>query len=47
MACDLSPFAVEIRYPESLSPSSEDAREAVHAAEEIRNFILKKIPLSG
>jgi HEPN domain-containing protein len=47
IACDLSPYAVEVRYPDSPSPSPEDAREAVHAAETIRNYILGKIPLTG
>lgn len=47
VASELSPYAVEIRYPDSLSPSPEDAREAVHAAEAIRNYILGKIQLTG
>jgi HEPN domain-containing protein len=47
IASDLSPYAVEIRYPDSLSPSPEDAREAVHAAEAIRKYILGKIQLTG
>lgn len=47
IACDLSPYAVEIRYPDSPSPSLEDAREAVQAAEAIRNYILGKIQLTG
>jgi HEPN domain-containing protein len=45
MASDLSPYAVEIRYPETPSPSPEDAREAVHAAEMIRDYVLDKILL--
>jgi len=47
VSCDLSPYAVEIRYPDSSSLSPEDAREAVHTAETIRNFILGKIQLTG
>jgi len=47
IACDLSPYAVEIRYPDFPSPSPEDAREAVHAAEAIRNYVLGKIQLTG
>ena len=47
VASELSPYAVEIRYPDSLSPSPEDAREAVQAAEAIRNYILGKIQLTG
>jgi hypothetical protein len=46
LACDLSPYAVEVRYPDSPSPLPEDAREAVHAAETIRNYVLGKIPLT-
>jgi HEPN domain-containing protein len=44
-ACDLSPYAVEIRYPDSPSPSLEDADEAVHSAGKIRNYILGKIQI--
>ena len=46
VASDLSPYAVEIRYPDSLSPSIEDAREAVHSAGAIRNWVLEKIRLA-
>jgi HEPN domain-containing protein len=46
IASELSPYAVEIRYPDSLSPSLEDAREAVQAAEEIRTYVLEKIRLT-
>jgi len=45
IASELSPYAVEIRYPDSLSPSLEDAREAVQAAEVIRTYVLEKIRL--
>jgi HEPN domain-containing protein len=44
-ACDLSPYAVEIRYPDSPSPSLKDADEAVHSAREIREYILRKIQI--
>jgi HEPN domain-containing protein len=47
VACDLSPYAVEVRYPDSPSLSPEDAREAVHTAEVIRNYILVKIKMTG
>ena len=40
----LTPYAVEIRYGESEEPAIEDAREAVEIAEQIREFILKKLP---
>ena len=47
VACNLTPYAVEVRYPDSPSPLPEDAREAVHAAEAIRNYVLGKIKLTG
>jgi len=47
IACELSPYAVEVRYPDSPSPSYEDAHEALHTAETIRNYILGKIKLIG
>jgi len=47
VACNLTPYAVEVRYPDSPSPLPEDALEAVHAAETIRNYVLKKIQLTG
>ena len=47
IACELSPYAVEIRYPDSPLLSPEDAREAVHTAEAIKNYILGKIKLTG
>jgi HEPN domain-containing protein len=47
IASDLSPYAVEVRYPDSPSPLPEDAREAVHAAEAIKDYVLGKIKLTG
>ena len=47
VACNLTPYAVEVRYPDSPSPLLEDAREAVHAAEAIMNYVLGKIQLTG
>jgi HEPN domain-containing protein len=47
IASELSPYAVDIRYPDSSSPSPEDAREAVGVAEIIRNYILGKIGMYG
>jgi HEPN domain-containing protein len=47
IASELSPYAVEVRYPDSPSPSLEDAHEAVRAADAIRNYILEKIQLTG
>lgn len=43
IASELSPYAVEIRYPDIPSPSTEDAREAVELAERIRKTIDGKI----
>lgn len=46
----LTPFAVEIRYAEFEEPLFEDAKKAVGIAQQIRDFILAKLPsevLSG
>ena len=43
IASELSPYAVEIRYPDIPSPSDEDAREAVEFADRIRKTILEMI----
>jgi len=43
IASELTPYAVEIRYPDSPSPSSEDAHEALESAESIRDYVLEKI----
>lgn len=48
----LTPYAVEIRYPDDFyMPSEEEAREAYKIASEIKNFIKQKIadkiPLSA
>lgn len=40
----LTPYAVEIRYGESPAPLLENAQQAVAIAEQIRNFILAKLP---
>ena len=45
IASELSPYAVEIRYPESISPSVEDAREAVQSANAIMTYVLAMIKL--
>lgn len=40
----LTPYAVEIRYPDDFyMPSEDDAREAYKIASEIKNFIMQKI----
>jgi HEPN domain-containing protein len=40
----LSPYAVEVRYPEFEEPLLEDAREAVEIASDIRDFVICKLP---
>jgi len=40
----LSPFAVGARYPEFEVPSREDASEIVEISQEIRRYILSKLP---
>ena len=40
----LSPYAVEVRYPEFEEPLLKDAREAVEIASNIKYFIISKLP---
>jgi HEPN domain-containing protein len=40
IASELSPYAVEIRYPDSTSPTVQDARESVQSADTIRKYVL-------
>lgn len=40
----LSPYAVEVRYPEFEEPLLEDAREAVEIASIIKDFVINKLP---
>lgn len=40
----LTPYAVEIRYGESEEPLFEDAKKAVEVTEQIREFILERLP---
>jgi HEPN domain-containing protein len=47
LASELSPYAVEIRYPESTSPSLHDAREAVQSANTIMTYVLGMMKLAG
>jgi HEPN domain-containing protein len=46
LASELSPYAVEIRYPESSSPSVQDAREAVQSANVILTHVLGMMKLT-
>ena len=43
IASELSPYAVEIRYPDIPSPLPEEAREAVESADRIQKTILGMI----
>lgn len=43
-ASQLTPYAVEIRYGESEAPSEEDAKAAIKIAQQIKDFILGKLP---
>ena len=43
----LTPYAVEIRYGEFEEPLFEDAEKAVSIAEQIREFIIAKIPIEA
>ncbi len=40
----LTPYAVEMRYPEFELPSLEDTKEAVEIAERVKNTVLKQLP---
>jgi len=42
-ALDLTPYAIESRYPDSDNPSYEDAKEAIQSATRIREIVLEKI----
>jgi hypothetical protein len=41
---ELTPYAVEIRYPEFEEPSLEDAERVIKIAGIFRDFVLKKLP---
>jgi HEPN domain-containing protein len=42
----LTPFAVEIRYPDDfIVPTIEETKEAYETAKEIREFVLKRIDI--
>ncbi|MGC8835307.1 MAG: HEPN domain-containing protein [Armatimonadota bacterium] len=43
-AVQLTPYAVEARYPEFSEPAVEDAKEAVELARRIWSFVKQKIP---
>lgn len=40
---ELSPYAIETRYPEFEEPALEDANNAVKIAEKFRDFIIKML----
>lgn len=42
---ELTPYAVEIRYPEFSEPSLSDAEEAVQIAMKFRDFVSQKLNL--
>lgn len=42
---NLTPYAVEIRYPVSEEPTMEETKSAIEMAEKIKETILKKLPL--
>ncbi len=41
---ELTPYAVEIRYPEFGEPLLEDAKNAIEIIEKFKEFILEKLP---
>ena len=44
MLAELTPFAVEPRYPEFEEPSLKDTKRAIKIAQELKDYILKKLP---
>ena len=44
MLAELTPFAVESRYPEFEEPSLEDTKRAIKIAQELKDYILKRLP---
>ena len=40
---ELTPFAVEARYPEFLEPAPEDAQRAKEIAEKFKEYVLEKL----
>ena len=47
LASELSPYAVEIRYPESTTPSLQDACASVQSANAIMTYVLEMMKLEG
>jgi HEPN domain-containing protein len=43
IASELSPYAVEIRYPDSTSPTVQDARDSGQSADTIRKYVLNRM----
>ena len=42
----LTDYAIDIRYPMLLEePTIEEAKEAIKMAEEIKSFVLKRLPM--
>jgi len=46
MCVRLTDYAVYVRYPIFEEPTLEEAREAIETAEKIKNFVLKRLPLT-
>jgi len=44
MLAELTPFAVEPRYPEFEEPSLSDTKRAIKIVQELKDYILKRVP---
>ncbi|MFH0967876.1 MAG: HEPN domain-containing protein [Methanobacteriota archaeon] len=40
----LTPYAIESRYPDTDTPSYEDAKEAIESANRIRDLVMRRSP---
>lgn len=46
-AASLTPYAVEVRYPEADQVTEEDARQAIRDAEEVHHYVLSRLGETG
>jgi len=46
-AASLTPYAVEVRYPDADRVTEEDARQAIRDAEEVHHYVLSHLGERG
>ncbi len=44
LSTELTPYAVETRYPEFEAPLLKDAEKAIQSSEQIKDFVLHRLP---